>query len=209
MVKGKVCEFVKQVWETPSAISEANKTDICLIPKVPHPEFVHQFRPISLCNTIYKIVSKVIVERLKEHIPMLVSPFQTGFVPGRNIHENIVVAQEMVHSMIKLKGSIGYFAIKVDLSKAYDKISWEFIWRVLMEIHLPDKLVNIIMHLVTSVETNVKWNGARNEYFRPQRGIRQGPFVSHLMFADDLLLFGEATEGQMDVVAKCQDKRLT
>jgi hypothetical protein len=77
MVKGKVCEFVKQVWETPSAISEANKTDICLIPKVPHPEFVHQFRPISLCNTIYKIVSKVIVERLKEHIPMLVSPFQT------------------------------------------------------------------------------------------------------------------------------------
>jgi hypothetical protein len=104
-----------------------------------------------------------------------------------------VVAQEMVHSMIKLKGSIGYFAIKVDLSKAYDKISWEFIWRVLMEIHLPDKLVNIIMHMVTSVETNVKWNGARNEYFRPQREMS--------MFADDLLLFGEATEeGQMNVV---------
>jgi hypothetical protein len=76
---------------------------------------------------------------------MLVSPYQTGFVPGRNIHENIVVAQEMVHSMMKLKGSKGYFSIQVDLPKAYDKINWEFIWRVLMEIQLPDKLVNIIL----------------------------------------------------------------
>jgi hypothetical protein len=79
-----------------------NQTDICLIPKVPQPEFVNQFRPISLCNTIYKVVSKVIVERLKELVPIIVSLFQTGFVPRRNIHENIVVAQEMTHSMTKM-----------------------------------------------------------------------------------------------------------
>ncbi|MCH81151.1 putative non-LTR retroelement reverse transcriptase, partial [Trifolium medium] len=235
IVGKSVCDFVKKVWNEPSVIASVNQTDICLIPKVDHPESVSQFRPISLCNAIYKVVSKVMVERLKVHIPKLVSPFQTDFVSGQNIHENIIIAQEMIHSMGKTKGRKGYFVIKVDLSKAYDKLSWGFIWRILNEINLPENMINVIMHSVTSVETNVKWHGARAEFFRPQRGIRQGdpispylfvlcmdklshlimhevdngnwkamkvgrngPVVSHLMFADDLLLFGEATERQMN-----------
>jgi hypothetical protein len=99
-----VVRFVESVWHNPSLIEDVNKTDICLIPKVDSPEYVTQFIPISLCNTNYKIVSKVIVERLKECIATLISPFQTGFVPGRNIHENIVIAKEMAHTMHFKKG---------------------------------------------------------------------------------------------------------
>jgi hypothetical protein len=103
------------------------------------------------------MVSKIIVERLKAYIPKLVFPFQVGFIPGRNIHENIIIAQEMIHSMGKVKGRKGYFVIKGDFSKAYDKLNWGFIWRILNEINLVENMINIIMHSVTSVETNVKW----------------------------------------------------
>lgn len=119
LVGVSTCEFVKHLWTNPHALAEINLTDICLIPKVKSPEFVDQFQPISLCNTLYKLVSKVVVNRLKTIIPLIISPYQTGFIPGRSIHENVVVAQEMIHSLNRMKGKTGYFAIKVDLYKAY------------------------------------------------------------------------------------------
>lgn len=152
--------------------------DIYLIPKVATLEYIMQFRLISLCNTIYKTVTKVIVAMLKQYVPKTVSPFQTGFVPGRNIHENIVVAKEMLQSMNKMKGTKGDFAIKVDLTKAYDKLHWDFIGRILGEIKLPEKLRNVIMHAVTIVQTNVKWNGTRAKFFQPHRGIQKGDPMS-------------------------------
>lgn len=97
-----VFDYVDHIWRHPHDIAAVNQTDICLIPKVDKPQFVSQFCPISLCNSIYKIVTKTIVFRLKLIIADLVSPFQTGFVPRRNIHENIVIVQEMMHSMNKI-----------------------------------------------------------------------------------------------------------
>ncbi|PNX94787.1 hypothetical protein L195_g017967 [Trifolium pratense] len=122
-IRNSAFEFVKSVWHNPVNVASVNFTDICLIPKVDKPEFVSQFRPISLCNVSYKIITKVIVNRLKYIIHQVVSPFQTGFVPGRNITENIVIAQEMLHSMTKMRSRVGFFVIKVDLSKAYDRLN--------------------------------------------------------------------------------------
>lgn len=76
------CDFVKKVWLNPHDIAVVNYIDICLLTKINKTEFVDQFRPISLCNTIYKFVSKIVVNRLKEIIPIIISPHQTGFVSG-------------------------------------------------------------------------------------------------------------------------------
>lgn len=83
----------------------------------------------------------------------LISPYQTGFIPGRNIHENIVVAQELLHSLRRVKGKKGGLAIKVDLVKAYDRLKWSFILLVLREAGIPEKLIQIIMACITSVQS--------------------------------------------------------
>jgi hypothetical protein len=143
------------------------------------------------------------VNRLKQIVPNVVSPFQIEFVPGRNITENILIAQEMLHSMTKMKSKLGFFVIKVDLSKAYDRLSWEFIHQVLLEIKIPDDMINVIMHCVTSIKSDVLWNGNRSDFFSPQCGIRQGdpmsPYlllcmdkISHLI-AEQLSLAGRIT----------------
>lgn len=91
-----------------------NETTIVLIPKVSHPEHVKDLRPISLCNVLYKIVSKVLSNRLKQVLPEVISPSQSAFVPGRLISDNILIAYEMTHYMQrKKKGKEGYAAIKL------------------------------------------------------------------------------------------------
>ena len=123
IVGNDVCSAVLDFLNSGTMLPEINYTHIVLIPKVKSPEKMTDFRPISLCNVIYKIISKVLANRLKIILPQLISPTQSAFVPGRLITDNVLLAYETLHAMHgRKKGKKGVLALKLDVSKAYDRV---------------------------------------------------------------------------------------
>lgn len=126
-----------KIFSNKEVLKEINKTLIVLIPKIPGPETLSNYCLISPCNTIYKIVSKVLVARLRPLLGNLISPLQTTFVQGRRGTDNAIIAQELIHTISRKKGKTGFMAIKINLEKAYDKLEWGFIKFMLNRINLP------------------------------------------------------------------------
>jgi len=170
IVEEDVCQVVLQVLSGHPMPCGLNDTFITLIPKVPNPNQVTQFRPIGLCNVVYKVITKCIVNKLKRVLPVLISPFQSSFVPGRQITDNVIVMQEVLHSMRRKTGCKGWMTIKLDLEKAYERLRWDFIHETLLKMNLPGPLVEVIMNCVSSCTLNILWNGEPSEQFKPTRG---------------------------------------
>ncbi|XP_024043219.1 uncharacterized protein LOC112099922 [Citrus clementina] len=205
------CKAIKEAFQTQSITAEVNRIVLVLIPKKEQPISFRMYRPINLCTVTYKTITKIIANRLQELLPDLIGPHQTSFVPGRHITENIIVTQEIIHSMWRKKGCKGFMAIKVDLEKAYDRLNWSFIHKTLQELNLPTMLINLIMECITMATMNVLWNehlshgiskSIQQGHWKPIRLARMGTPLSHLFFADDLLLLSEASNQQAIIINK-------
>uniref|UniRef100_A0A2N9FYX5 Reverse transcriptase domain-containing protein n=1 Tax=Fagus sylvatica TaxID=28930 RepID=A0A2N9FYX5_FAGSY len=183
-------------------------------------------------QTYWEIVGpKVLANRLKGVLPLVISDSQSAFVPSRLIMDNVLVAFETLHSMsLKKKGKKGQMALKLDMSKAYDRVEWRFVEMVMRRLGFSIEWIRLIMMCISSVSYSVLINGKQYGHFGDTRGIRQGdslspylfllcaeglssllriahvernikgvqasrggPVLTHLFFADDSLLFCQAS----------------
>lgn len=112
-----------------------NHTFLVLILKVDSPRRVADFRPISLSNVLYNLVAKVLANRLKPLLPQLISDKQSAFMSKRLITDNILIAHETLHYLkSKRTGKMGYMALKLDMSKAYDRVEWVFLEKIMLRM---------------------------------------------------------------------------
>jgi len=227
VIKKDMVKAVESCINNGRMLKQWNYTSITLIAKKRAPETVEDYRPIALCNMVYRFTSKILANRLKEVLPRLVGVHQSAFVQGRRISDNILLAHELCHNLHLERGR-GRMCIKLDIRKAYDSISWSFLEGVMERFGLPRKWRRLILACVEASFV-VTVNGANSAPFMGRNGLRQGDplasylfvmcmevlsemvkeaigngkvepikygacVVSHLMFADDVLLFATATK---------------
>lgn len=127
-----------------------NDTIIVLIPKVDRPEKFKDLRPISLCMVLYKLISKVVANGLKVVLPDIISPSQSAFVPGRLIIDIVLLAYELTHYLKnKRSRANGVAAIKLDMSKAYDRVEWCFQRSMMLQLGFRQQWVDLVIKCVT------------------------------------------------------------
>ena len=166
-----------------SMLPKINHTNIVLIPKVKNPMKMSSFRPISLCNVLYKIMSKVLANRLKQALPHIISPTQSAFVLGRLITDNVLVAYETLHTMhSRKKGKKGTVALKLNITKAYDQVEWQLLQGIMEKMGFPAVWIERVMCCVTTPSFSILVNGKPYGMIHPTRGIRQGDLLSPYLF---------------------------
>lgn len=157
----EIFNYYKSWLDTNAFPGELNSTNVVLIPKKENAVRMMDLRPIALCKVLYKILAKVLANRLKPILPEVISKNQSALVHGRSITDNVLVAFEMIHHMrLKNRGSEGEVALKIDISKAYDRVRWKYLRHRMQMMNFLEKWTNWMLLCIKTVLYHVCLNGS-------------------------------------------------
>ncbi|RVX23130.1 Transposon TX1 uncharacterized 149 kDa protein [Vitis vinifera] len=204
-VKEDLLGLFKEFHDQNSFIKSLNHTFLVLIPKKGGCGGLGDYRPISLLGGLYKLLAKVLANRIKKVIGKVISPDQNAFIKGRQILDGSLIANEVIDSWQK-RGEKG-IVCKLDIEKAYDSINWQFLLKVMQKMGFGSKWIGWMWYCISTVKYSVLVNGGPSWFFLKHERAAEGGFikgcriwrdreqavkVTHLLFADDTIIFCEA-----------------
>ncbi|GKU86994.1 hypothetical protein SLEP1_g1457 [Rubroshorea leprosula] len=188
-IKDSVMGFIDDFHRNGKLVRGVNSSFIVLIPKVTNPQKIEEFRPISLIGVMYKVIAKLLANRISLVLDSIIGESQMAFIRGRQMVDSIVIANETIDAAKRKK--MASFMFKMDFVKAYDKVCWDFLDYMMLRMDFDPKWRRWITACLETAEMSILINGSTTRQFKISRGLRQGDPLSPYLF----LLVAEGFNG--------------
>lgn len=162
-------------------LKQVNHGVVALIPKVKHAPKARDFRPISCCNVFYKTITKIIANRLAEVVPSIVDQAQNAFLEERLMNDNILLAQQLIRKYGR-STCTPRSMLMVDITKAFDTISWTFLLELLLQLGFPAVMIIWIRECISTASFSISLNGRMHGFHKTKTGLIQGDPISPYLF---------------------------